>query len=125
MTAALRQQGECCSLNRVARLMAANGLGARRKKRYRITTRQDRTAIASPNRLCQRFRIQGINRVWVTDITYIDTDEGWLFLTAVLDLASPPHRRMGYEYNTRTVWSTADRMPGTRQTEAVDGIDDP
>jgi putative transposase len=88
MTATLRQQGECCSLNRVARLMAAHGLGARRKKRYRITTRQDRTAIASPNRLGQRFQVPEINRVWLTDITYIDTDEGWLFLTAVLDLAS-------------------------------------
>ena len=68
--------------------MAANGLGARRKKRYRITTRPDRTAIASPNRLRQRFQITEINRVWLTDSTSIDTDEGWLFLTAVLDLAS-------------------------------------
>jgi putative transposase len=98
MTAALRQQGEHCSLNRVARLMAAHGLGARRKKRYRITTRQDRTAIASPNRLGQRFRITGINRVWLTDITYIDTGEGWLFLTAVLDLAS--RRIVGWAMHT-------------------------
>jgi putative transposase len=98
MTATLRQQGEHCSLNRVARLMATHGLGARRKKRYRITTRQDRTAIASPNRLGQRFRITGINRVWLTDITYIDTDEGWLFLTAVLDLAS--RRIVGWAMNT-------------------------
>ena len=97
MTATLRQQGECCSRNRVARLMAAHGLGARRKKRYRITTRQDRTAIASPNRLHQRFRITGINRVWLTDITYIDTDEGWVFLTAVLDLAS--RRIVGWSMN--------------------------
>lgn len=98
MTAALRKQGERCSLNRVARLMAAHGLGARRKKRYRITTRPDRTALASPNRLGQRFRITGINRVWLTDITYIDTDEGWLFLTAVLDLAS--RRIVGWAMNT-------------------------
>jgi transposase InsO family protein len=97
MTATLRQHGEHCSLNRVARLMAAHGLGARRKKRYRITTRQDRTAIASPNRLGQRFRITGINRVWLTDITYIDTSEGWLFLTAVLDLAS--RRIVGWAMN--------------------------
>jgi putative transposase len=98
MTATLRQQGERCSLNRVARLMALHGLGARRKKRYRITTRQDRTAIASPNRLGQRFSIDTINRVWLTDITYIDTDEGWLFLTAVLDLAS--RRIVGWAMNT-------------------------
>lgn len=98
MTVALRKQGERCSLNRVARLMTAHGLGARRKKRYRITTHQDQTAIASPNRLGQRFRITGINRVWLTDITYIDTDEGWLFLTAVLDLAS--RRIVGWAMNT-------------------------
>jgi putative transposase len=98
MTATLRQHGEHCSLNRVARLMATHGLGARKKKRYRITTRQDRTAIASPNRLGQRFRITGINRVWLTDITYIDTREGWLFLTAVLDLAS--RRIVGWAMHT-------------------------
>ncbi len=98
MTAALRQQGERCSLNRVARLMAGHGLGARRKKRYRSTTRQDRTATASPNRLRQRFHIGTINRVWLTDITYIDTEEGWLFLTAVLDLAS--RRIVGWAMNT-------------------------
>jgi putative transposase len=98
MTATLRQQGERCSLNRVARLMSLHGLGARRKKRYRITTRQDRTAIASPNRLGQCFKIDKINRIWLTDITYIDTDEGWLFLTVVLDLAS--RRIVGWAMNT-------------------------
>jgi putative transposase len=98
MTAALQQLGLRCSEKRVARLMAEHALGARRKKRYRITTRQDRTAIASPNRLQQCFQVTRINHVWLTDITYIDTDEGWLFLTAVLDLAS--RRIVGWSLQT-------------------------
>jgi putative transposase len=84
----LRRQGIPCSTNRVARLMANYGLGARRKKRYRITTQRDRTALASPNQLAQCFHVRIINNTWLTDITYIDTAEGWLFLTVVLDLAS-------------------------------------
>ena len=88
MTIALRNQGLRCSENRVARLMIKHGMGARRKKRYRITTKRDRTAIASPNHLAQCFRVRGTNQTWLTDITYIDTAEGWLFLTVVMDLAS-------------------------------------
>lgn len=88
MTVALGREGLRCSENRVARLMRVNGLGARRKKQYRKTTQQDRKAIASPNHLRQCFRVYSINRVWLTDITYIYTKEGWLFLTAVLDLGS-------------------------------------
>lgn len=88
MTVALRKQGLSCSENRVARLMTKHGLNARRKKRYRITTKRDRTAIAAPNQLAQCFHIRIINRTWLTDITYIDTAEGWLFLTVVMDLAS-------------------------------------
>ena len=88
VTVTLRKQGFTCSTNRVARLMTKHGMGARRKKRYRITTKRDRTAIASPNQLAQCFHIRIINQTWLTDITYIDTAEGWLFLTVVMDLAS-------------------------------------
>ncbi len=88
MTAALHKHGLRCSENRVAKLMRKHHLGARRVRPFRITTRQDRAAIASPNLLQQRFRVERSNTVWLTDITYISTDEGWLFLTVVLDLAS-------------------------------------
>jgi putative transposase len=88
MTAELRRQGLRCSENRVATLMARHRLGVRRKKRVRTTTQQDRKAIASPNLLAQCFVVHETNRVYLTDTTYIATDEGWLFLTAVLDLAS-------------------------------------
>jgi putative transposase len=98
MKVTLHKQGFTCSENRVARLMAAHGLTARRKKRYRITTRQDRTAIASANQLAQCFSVALINHIWLTDITYIDTEEGWLFLTVVLDLAS--RRVVGWSIRT-------------------------
>src|SRR5664280_2837052 len=72
-----------------------NGIG--------FTTRQDRRAVASPNLLQQCFQVERINHVWLTDITYIDTDEGWLFLTAVLDLAS----RRSWDGRCRPRWSNS------------------
>ncbi len=98
LTVSLQTAGVPCSINTVARLMAIHGLGARKTKRYRITTRQDPTAKASPNLLEQYFHCDEINRIWLTDITYIHTDEGWLFLTAVLDLAS--RRVVGWSIQT-------------------------
>ena len=68
--------------------MKSYDLLARTKKRYRITTRQDRRHVPSPNMLAQQFHADVPNRKWLSDITYIATAEGWIFLTVVMDLAS-------------------------------------
>ena len=84
---ALRQKGITCGRNRIARLMRRNGIQARRKRRnYPKTTRRSAGAIAAPNRLQQNFKAANPNQVWVSDITYIDTAEGWLYLATVMDL---------------------------------------
>ena len=82
----LRHEGETCSLNRVARLMQINGIqGIPQKKRWGKKTSGDRPS-GIQNHLQRDFHASEPNTKWVTDITYIDTDEGWLYLSAVLDL---------------------------------------
>lgn len=85
----LRHQGVKCGRNRVARLMRLNGIAARRKRRfYPRTTQRQAGVIPAPNRLNQDFSAPAPNRKWVSDFTYIETAEGWLYLAVVLDLFS-------------------------------------
>lgn len=75
--------------NRVARLMRAAGLrGKTARRRQPHTTQSNPTHAVAPNRLARQFRVARPNTVWLVDITYIETDEGFLYLAAVLDLAS-------------------------------------
>lgn len=83
----LRQRGIFCGRNRVARLMRLNGIRARRRRRkFPKTTQRATGALAVPNLLNQNFKATVPNQVWVSDITYIDTAEGWLYLATVMDL---------------------------------------
>jgi putative transposase len=86
---ALRGQGIACSRKRVARLMRQHGLNSRRRRKWRIRTtdsRHDRPV--APNRLARDFRADAVNEKWVGDIVGIWTDEGWLYLAALLDVFS-------------------------------------
>jgi putative transposase len=88
---ALRRRGIICSKKRVERLMREDGLRAKKKRRTRSTTDSGHSRAVAPNRLSRRFSVKeigGINRVWASDITYLPTREGWLYLAVVLDLAS-------------------------------------
>jgi len=83
----LRESGEGCSVHRVARIMRQNGLRARfgyRKPRFRA----GKPACAAPNQLAQEFTVGKPDQVWVSDITYIRTYEGFLYLAVVIDLFS-------------------------------------
>ena len=66
--------------------MKENGIAAAGKRKYKATTNSKHNLPVAPNLLNQNFKIQQPDRVWVTDITYIGTDEGWLYLVTVLDL---------------------------------------
>jgi len=86
---ALRKQGVKCSRKRVARLMKQKGLHGAQKARYRPRTTDSRHDLPiSPNRLAELATVDRINQVWVSDITYIPTLEGWLYLAAFMDLKS-------------------------------------
>ena len=86
--AELRSQGHSCSRKRVARLMRARGLCARIKHSRPRTTQQEPTHQKAANVLNQQFEATAPNQKWVTDVTAIWTQEGWLYLAGVLDLFS-------------------------------------
>ena len=77
-----------CSENRVARLMREDGLVAIQRRKFKATTNSKHNWPAAPNLLERNFRVDAPNKIWVTDITYIWTWEGWLYLSFVLDLFS-------------------------------------
>jgi putative transposase len=89
MHAALRAQGHQASRGRVERLMRRHGIRALARRRFRPTTTDSRHQLPiAPNLLQQKFMASVPNRVWLADITYIPTGEGWLYLAAILDLAT-------------------------------------
>jgi transposase InsO family protein len=97
---ALKRQEVRCSENRVARLMRLHGLRARQAKTYKSTTRRNKADPVAPNVLKRDFEAEGPNEKWLADITYIPTEEGWLYLAAALDMFS--RRIVG--------WAMSDRM---------------
>ena len=87
--AALHKKDVICSRKRVARLMRLNQIVARKvHRRMPRTTQRDPEAMPAPNLLNQDFSSPAPDRKWASDITYIDTAEGWLYLAVVLDLFS-------------------------------------
>jgi transposase InsO family protein len=85
---ALRDAGERVSRKRVIRLMQADQLQGRPRRRFRRTTQSDPAAQPAPNRLARQFRVGGPNQVWAGDITALPTTQGWLYLAVLLDLWS-------------------------------------
>jgi transposase InsO family protein len=98
--AELCQNGRHVGRKRVARLMRLQGLFARPKRKWRRTTMSDHSKVVAPNLLNRRFTADAANTAWVSDITYIWTREGWLYLVAILDLFS--RRVVG--------WATSPRI---------------
>jgi putative transposase len=84
----LRARGVRVSKKRVERLMRERGIAAKRKRRFRRTTDSNHPHPIAPNVLERKFDIELPNKVWVTDVTYVWTLEGWLYLAAILDLCS-------------------------------------
>ncbi len=105
----LEDEGVACSENRIARLMRLRGLCAKQSKRFRATTKRNRTHRTAPTLLNREFTADRPDQKWLTDITYIATLEGWLYLAAVLDL-----------YARRVVgWAMSDRMTGDLTVAAL------
>lgn len=96
----LQQRAFQVGRHRVARLMREQGLTALFKRRFRHTTDSTHNDPIAANRLNRQFDVEGPDRVWATDITYLWTDQGWLYLAVVLDL-----------YSRRVVgWSMAEHL---------------
>lgn len=86
--AELKAAGRRVGRKRVERLMRENGLQARRKRRYRRTTNSNHGNPVAPNVVARQFEPTAANQVWATDVTYVWTLEGWLYLAVMLDLFS-------------------------------------
>jgi putative transposase len=84
----LKYQGIPCSLNRVARIMRQSEIKSKTMRKYKATTDSCHSLPVAPNLLNQHFDVSSPNKVWVADITYIATAEGWLYLAALMDLYS-------------------------------------
>jgi putative transposase len=97
----LKKQGVVCGHKRVARLMRENAIRAKHRRKYKpMTTDSDHNLPVAPNILDRKFTRQRPNEVWVADMTSIATDEGWLYLAAIMDL-----------YSRRIVgWAMGDRI---------------
>jgi putative transposase len=81
----LREIGEGCGKHRVARIMRENKIKALRGYRS-PRAKYGRPSLLAPNRVQQQFTVESADQIWVTDITYIRTWQGWLYLAVVLDL---------------------------------------
>ncbi len=88
MRAELCSRGYSCGRHRVARIMRENGIVAKMTIRFRRLTKAGKKRPAAPNLLDRKFEVAAANRVWASDITYIPTAEGFLYLAVVLDLYS-------------------------------------
>jgi len=119
--ARLRHQGIACGRHRVARLMRREGIRPPRPhRRYPVTTQRQPGVIPAPNRLNQDFSAITANTKWVSDFTYIDTAEGWLYLAIILDLFSRKvvGWAMSAQMNTALVETALHMALQTRQPDA-------
>ena len=110
MHAALRAHGRRVGRKRVARLMRDMGLSARRKRRFRRAPDRAHAFPVAPNLLGRDFTASAPDRVWLADLTYVWTTEGWLYLAVVLDLFS--RRVVG--------WAMADHLGHELALAALD-----
>jgi putative transposase len=120
---ALRLQGESCGRHRVRRLRNEQAIQSRRRRRYLRTRRPYEHVPAAPNRLTWPFASPGPNCVWVADITYVPTQQGWLYLAAILDMYS--RRIIGWAMSERpdqALVSDALTMALTRRHLSKDAI---
>ncbi len=111
ITAVLRDEDGCnVSSKTVSRLMKEMGLKSITVRKYKATTNSKHNMPVHDNVLDRQFKVSAPNKVWVTDITYVATNEGWLYLASVMDL-----------YSRKIVgWSTGARMTRELVVDALD-----
>jgi putative transposase len=91
--------GERCAENTVARLMRADGLRAQVGYKRRPGKHGIKPSVVAANQLKQDFDVEEPDQIWITDITYIRTHEGWLYLAVVIDLYA--RKVIGWSMNSR------------------------
>ena len=102
----MREVGEDCDRHRMAKLMRLEGLYSQTGYRRRPGKYGGNRAVASSNQLTRQLVVVEPNKVWITDTTYLRTNEGWLYLAVVLDLFS--RQVVGWSTNSQM---TSDLQP--------------
>ncbi len=121
--AALRAEGRGVSRGRIERLMRRHGIRAAAARRFRpVTTDSDHGLPVAPNLLEQRFVASAPNQVWLADLTYVPTDEGWLYLAAVLDLATRKVVGWAMRDHLRTELAAAALVMATQRQRPGPGL---
>jgi len=106
ITAELKDKGYTCSRPRIARLMRKHNIRAKTKRKFKITTNSKHHYPISRDLVNQDFSANAPNQLWTSDITYIRTKEGWLYLTIILDV-----------FNRQIVgWSMSNRLKTIQTT---------
>ena len=96
----LADQNEACGKHRVARLMRDNSIRPKTQRKFKVTTNSKHSKPIHENHLSRQFYASNPNERWVSDITYVQTKEGWLYLAVVMDL-----------YSRKIIgWAMSDRM---------------
>lgn len=98
ITAAIRRSGMIINRKKVARLMRIHNIRAKTKKRFKSTTKQNSKAQASENLVKGNFQAEAENKIWTSDITYLWTSEGWLYLAVIMDIYS--RKIVGYSLSS-------------------------
>jgi len=107
---ALREQGHSVSRKRVARLMKDSAIKAKTARKYKATTDSSHGLPVALNYLARNFKAIAPNRAWVSDITYLWTKQGWLYLAVIIDL-----------YSRKVVgWTLRERMKASLVCDALD-----
>jgi transposase InsO family protein len=123
MHAALRAEGRTASRGRVERLMRCHGIRALAGRRFRPCTTDSRHDLPiAPNLVKQQFSAALPNTVWLADITYLPTGDGWLYLAAVLDLATRKIVGWSMREHMRTELTSAALMMATQRQRPRAGL---
>jgi transposase InsO family protein len=120
----LREHGHRCGRMRVSRLMRRIGLSARRRRRYRpmSLTDSNHDFPVAPNLLAHRQPTQQPNTVWVADITYVPTDEGWLYVAGVVDRCTRRCVGWAFDETLATTLPLAALEMALRQRQPPSGL---
>jgi transposase InsO family protein len=106
----LNARGIFCGKHRVARLRRLNGIEAKRRRRFKVTTNSRSTKALAPNLLNRCFQVGQPNRVWIGDVTFVATRAGWIYLAVLLDL-----------YSRKVIgWSMSERIDKRLVLDALD-----
>lgn len=120
ITDALRQRGIICNHKRVARLMRIKGIRSKIKRKFKVTTHSAHRRPVAPNLIKHGFSASAPNRLWTSDITYIRTKQGWLYLAVFLDVWS--RRIVGWamrrSQSDRLITQAFRQALGSRRPEA-------